>query len=70
MVAGWESNPTNDHAWTMIDQDGRALLYDTQLEYAYLYMFHREPVDMFGAEEQDGLYRGFGTISPKSKERQ
>ena len=65
VVAGWESNPTNDHAWTMIEQDGRALLYDAQLEYAYLYMFHREPVDMFGAEEQDGMYRGFRYYFPE-----
>ena len=65
VVAGWESNPTNDHAWTMIEQDGKTLLYDAQLEYAYLYMFHREPVDMFGAEEQDGMYRGFRYYFPE-----
>ena len=65
VVAGWESNPTNDHAWTMIDQDGKALLYDAQLEYAYLYMFHRDPVDMFGAEGQDGMYRGFRYYFPE-----
>ena len=65
VVAGWESKPTNDHAWTMIEQDGKALLYDAQLEYAYLYMFGREPIDMFGAEEQDGLYRGFRYYFPE-----
>ena len=65
VVAGWESNPTNDHAWTMIEQDGKTLLYDAQLEYAYLYMFGREPVDMFGAEGQDGLYRGFRYYFPE-----
>ena len=65
VVAGWESNPTNDHAWTMIDQDGKTLLYDAQLEYAYLYMFHRDPVDMFGAEGQDGMYRGFRYYFPE-----
>ena len=52
-------------AWTMIDQDGKALLYDAQLEYAYLYMFHRDPVDMFGAEGQDGMYRGFRYYFPE-----
>ena len=65
VVAGWESKPTNDHAWTMIEQDGKALLYDAQLEYAYLYMFGREPIDMFGAEAQDGLYRGFRYYFPE-----
>lgn len=64
VVAGWESKPTNDHAWTMIEQDGKTLLYDAQLEYAYLYMFHRDPVDMFGAEEENGLYRGFAYYFP------
>ena len=65
VVAGWESNPANDHAWTMIEQDGKTLLYDAQLEYAYLYMFNREPVDMFGAEGQDGMYRGFRYYFPE-----
>ena len=64
VVAGWESKPTNDHAWTMIEQDGKTLLYDVQLEYAYLYMFHRDPVDMFAAEEENGLYRGFQYYFP------
>ena len=64
VVAGWESKPTNDHAWTMIEQDGKTLLYDVQLEYAYLYMFHRDPVDMFAAEEENGLYRGFAYYFP------
>ncbi len=64
VVAGWESKPTNDHAWTMIEQDGKTLLYDVQLEYAYLYMFNRDPVDMFAAEEENGLYRGFAYYFP------
>ena len=64
VVAGWESNPNNDHAWTMIEQDGTALLYDVQLEYAYLYMFGRDPVDMFGADGADGVYRGFRYYFP------
>ena len=64
VVAGWESKPTNDHAWTMIEQDGKTLLYDTQLEYAYLYMFGRDPVDMFAAEGEDGIYRGFRYYFP------
>ena len=64
VVAGWESKSTNDHAWVMIEQDGRSLLYDPQLEYAYLYMFGREPVDMFAAEGEDGNYRGFQYYFP------
>lgn len=64
VVAGWESKSTNDHAWVMIEQDGRSLLYDPQLEYAYLYMFGREPVDMFAAEGEDGNYRGFQYFFP------
>ena len=64
VVAGWESKPTNDHAWVMIEQDGKSLLYDPQLEYAYLYMFGREPVDMFAAEGEAGNYRGFQYYFP------
>ena len=68
VVAGWESKPTNDHAWVMIEQDGKSLLYDPQLEYAYLYMFGREPVDMFAAEGEDGKYRGFQYYFPENQE--
>lgn len=68
VVAGWESKPTNDHAWVMIEQDGRSLLYDPQLEYAYLYMFGRDPVDMFAAEGENGNYRGFQYYFPESQE--
>ena len=68
VVAGWESKPTNDHAWVMIEQDGKSLLYDPQLEYAYLYMFGRDPVDMFAAEEEDGSYRGFQYYFPDGQE--
>lgn len=64
VVAGHESRPDNDHAWTMIDRDGQSYLYDVQLEYAYLYMFHRQPVDMFGAVEADGQYNGFNYYFP------
>lgn len=65
VVAGWESKPTNDHAWVMIEQDGKTLLYDPQLEYAYLYMFGRDPVDMFAAEGENGNYRGFQYYFPE-----
>ena len=36
VVAGHESKPDNDHAWTMIEENGETRLYDVQLEYAYL----------------------------------
>lgn len=65
VVAGHESRPDNDHAWTMIDRDGQSYLYDVQLEYAYLYMFHRQPVDMFGALEENGQYNGFNYYFPE-----
>ncbi len=62
VVAGWESNTDNDHAWTMIDwPDGETYLFDAQLEYAYWYMFSGKPkIDMFKAAG-DGTYYGTGS---------
>lgn len=62
VVAGAESRPDNDHAWTMIDwPDGKTYLFDAQLEYAYWYMFENTPkVDMFKASG-DGTYYGTGS---------
>ena len=66
VVAGWESNPTNDHAWTMVDwPDGETYLFDAQLEYAYWYMFENKPkVDMFKASGDGMYYNGFAYYFP------
>ena len=66
VVAGWESNPENDHAWTMIDwPDGETYLFDAQLEYAYWYMFSGKPqIDMFKASGDGSTYNGFAFYFP------
>ena len=66
VVAGWESSPTNDHAWTMIDwPDGETYLFDAQLEYAYWYMFSGKPkIDMFKASGDGVYYNGFAYFFP------
>ena len=66
VVAGWESNPSNDHAWTMIDwPDGETYLFDAQLEYAYWYMFSGKPkIDMFKAAGDGMYYNGFAYYFP------
>lgn len=66
VVAGWESNASNDHAWTMIDwPDGETYLFDAELEYAYWYMFSGAPkVDMFKASGDGFLYNGFAYYFP------
>ena len=67
VVGGWESNPDNVHAWTMIDwPDGETYLFDAELEYAYWYMFKDKPqIDMFKASSDDGLlYNGFAYYFP------
>ena len=66
-VAGWESNPANEHAWVMIDwPDGETYLFDPQLEYAYWYMFPGKPkIDMFKASYADGLYNNFAYYFPQ-----
>lgn len=58
VVAGYEYEPDNAHAWTMIDwPDGETYLFDPQLEYAYLYIYEDlEPIDMFKQSGTDGLY--------------
>ena len=66
VVAGWESNPENVHAWTMIDwPDGETYLFDPQLEFAYWYMFSGKPqIDMFKASGDGLLYNGFAYYFP------
>ena len=66
VVAGWESSPTNDHAWTMIDwPDGETYLFDAQLENAYWYMFSGKPkIDMFKASGDGVYYNGFAYFFP------
>lgn len=66
VVGGWESNPSNVHAWTMIDwPDGQTYLFDAQLEYAYLYMFENKPkIDMFKAAGDGLMYNGFAYYFP------
>ncbi len=66
VVAGWESNPENVHAWTMIDwPDGETYLFDAELEYAYWYMFKDKPqIDMFKASGDGFLYNGFAYYFP------
>lgn len=66
VVAGWESNPENIHAWTMIDwPDGETYLFDAELECAYWYMFKDKPqIDMFKASGDGLLYNGFAYYFP------
>lgn len=66
VVAGWESNPENVHAWTMIDwPDGETYLFDLELEYAYWYMFKDKPqIDMFKASGDGMMYNGFAYYFP------
>ena len=59
VVAGHESRPDNDHAWTMIDEADGTYLYDVQLEYAYLYQFGKGEIDAFRMPDDGGsVYRG------------
>jgi len=66
VVAGWESNPENVHAWAMIDwPDGETYLFDPQLEFAYWYMFSGKPqIDMFKASGDGFMYNGFAYYFP------
>lgn len=65
VVAGHEARADNDHAWTMIDLDGEARLYDVQLEYAYLYQFDKGETDAFGLTASGGgIYGGFRYFFP------
>ncbi len=66
VVSGWESNPSNVHAWTMIDwPDGQTYLFDPQLEYAYWYMFSgKTQIDMFKASGDGLVYNGFNYYFP------
>ena len=68
VVGGWESNPSNVHAWTMIDwPDGETYLFDPQLEYAYWYMFSNKPqIDMFKASGDGLMYNGFSYYFPET----
>lgn len=68
VVAGWESNSSNDHAWTMIDwPDGNTYLFDAELEYAYWYMFSGKPkIDMFKASGEGSVYNGFAYYFPET----
>lgn len=66
-VAGWESNPSNDHAWTMIRlPDGSERLLDAELEFAYEFIYQKPPIDMFMVQQgEDGLYNGFSYYFPE-----
>lgn len=65
VVAGHESNPDNDHAWTMIEEDGEPRLYDVQLEYAYLYQFGKGEIDAYAMSDSGGsVYNGFRYYFP------
>lgn len=65
VVAGHESTPDNDHAWTMIEENGETRLYDVQLEYAYLYQFGRGEIDAYAMTDSGGsVYNGFRYYFP------
>ena len=66
VVAGHEYTADNDHAWVMIDwEDGETYLFDVQLEYAYLYIYNRGPIDMFKvASSGGGIYNGKAYFFP------
>ena len=65
VVAGHESKPDNDHAWTMIEENGETRLYDVQLEYAYLYQFGKGEIDAYAMTDSGGsVYNGFQYYFP------
>lgn len=65
VVAGHESTPDNDHAWTMIEENGETHLYDVQLEYAYLYQFGKGEIDAYAMTDSGGsVYNGFRYYFP------
>lgn len=65
VVAGHESTPDNDHAWTMIEENGETRLYDVQLEYAYLYQFGKGEIDAYAMTDSGGsVYNGFQYYFP------
>ena len=65
VVAGYESTPDNDHAWTMIEENGETRLYDVQLEYAYLYQFGKGEIDAYAMTDSGGsVYNGFRYYFP------
>ncbi len=59
VVAGWEDNRTNDHAWVMAEIDGTEYLFDAELEYAI-----GIPGEMFMVTPDDGAYRGYSYFFP------
>ena len=64
-MAGQESKPDNDHAWTMIEENGETRLYDVQLEYAYLYQFGKGEIDAYAMTDSGGsVYNGFQYYFP------
>lgn len=65
VVPGHESKPDNDHAWTMIEENGETRLYDVQLEYAYLYQFGKGEIDAYAMTDSGGsVYNGFQYYFP------
>ena len=59
------SKPDNDHAWTMIEENGETRLYDVQLEYAYLYQFGKGEIDAYAMTDSGGsVYNGFQYYFP------
>lgn len=58
-VAGWEDNPSNDHAWVMAEIDGTEYLFDAELEYAL-----DESADMFMATSDGSTYNGYSYFFP------
>ena len=59
VVAGWESNRSNDHAWVMAEINGAEYLFDAELEYALINIYGRQPVDQFMASSDGYAYNGY-----------
>lgn len=64
VVAGWEDENTNDHAWMMAQINGAEYLFDAELEYALLNIYGNGPVDMFMTAPEGGAYNGFRYYFP------
>ena len=65
VVAGWENNYTNDHAWMMAEIDGEEYLFDAELEYARSSIYGIDSIDMFRAASEDGVYNGLYYFFPE-----
>lgn len=65
VVAGWENNYANDHAWMMAEMDGEEYLFDAELEYARNDIYGTGPIDMFRVAPEDGVYNGLYYFFPE-----